>query len=216
VCPTCPFICSRRRWRSICDISYSDLRAWSRLQMNMNTYAILAHGWQADHLGKAFRTDYREGTRWQRMLCWMHVHEHALSAGKLAALHFCRQFHEDARFDALAALGVALCVGVALAAAGAQEAQAAAPHVPQDALGLLNIRVDLCDGNGTSYHHHYIMPFVLGAPSCREVPRSARLTGCSGLIYGIEAAQRTSLRSRSTFSSFSPCVCSSSRVSAAS
>ena len=66
----------------------------------------------------------------------------------------------DARFDALAALVVALSVGVAVAAAGAQEAQAAAPHVAQDALGLLHIRVDLRKG---------VRTFELATPVCYAI-----------------------------------------------
>lgn len=46
-------------------------------------------------------------------------------------------------FDALFACVVAHNILVAVAAAGAEEAQAAAPHVAQYALALINIRVNL-------------------------------------------------------------------------
>ena len=45
--------------------------------------------------------------------------------------------------DACAPRLVPLCIGVALAAAGAQEEDAAAAHVLQDALGLIHISINL-------------------------------------------------------------------------
>lgn len=67
-------------------------------------------------------------------------------------------------FDTLLACIVARNIFVAVAAAGAEEAQAAAPHVTQYALALINIRVNL--------HGHTAV-----SPSCSNgLPHGAPLT----------------------------------------
>ena len=60
-----------------------------------------------------------------------------------AGQRMCRHRPAHSLLDACAARLVPLCIGVALAAAGAQEEDAAAAHVLEDALGLIHISINL-------------------------------------------------------------------------
>ena len=60
-----------------------------------------------------------------------------------AGQRVCRREPVHSLLDACAPRLVPLCIGVALAAAGAQEEDAAAAHVLEDALGLIHISINL-------------------------------------------------------------------------
>ena len=60
-----------------------------------------------------------------------------------AGQRVCRRTPVHSLLDACAPRLVPLCIGVALAAAGAQKEDAAATHVLEDALGLIHVSINL-------------------------------------------------------------------------